>query len=79
MDRIEYTSYAMKHNHSSQQPSADQPKSQRLAKWILFLFIGITLATGCAQLIMKDVQASRHIVLDAPLPAEEDTPVKLGL
>jgi hypothetical protein len=69
----------MKDNNSSQQPAAEQTKSQRLEKWILFLFIGITLSTGCAQMIMKDVHASRHIVRDTPLPAEEDTPVKLGL
>lgn len=79
MDSIEYKCYEVTQNNSSQLPSANLTKSQRLAKWILFLFIGTTLSTSCAQMIMKDVQESRQIVHDAPLPAEEDTPVKLGL
>lgn len=79
MDSTEYTRYEMKDNNSSQQPAADQTTSQRLAKWILLIFIGITLSTGCAQMIMKDAHISRHIVHDTPLHAEEDTPVKLGL
>lgn len=77
----------MNHRHNdiqtedtiAQQLHAEHPRSQKLAKWLLFLFIGITLSTGCAQMIMNEVRATKHINQCLPPPAEEDTPVKLGL
>lgn len=58
---------------------ADHSTSQKLARWLLFLFIGITLTTGCAQVIMNETHPTKHIDHCLSPRADEDTPIKLGL